>query len=930
MVTVSLKQVIKTLLLVLAVLMSCTKTNAENLKVKNIFYLNSYGITYSWGDSVAEGIKRTIIKRDDVHLYIEYLDAKRFGKKFFYDEYKFIKKKYKDRIIDAIILSDNDALEFFLQYGDSLFPKIPVTFCGVNNPQDYPIDNSRFYGILEDIDQDSVIQLIRQIIPDIKKLYFIGDSTTTSLYNSIYTRQLEPKYEKEVKFVYIYNPGIDSLMKLVKTFERGNAIALLDIYQDKGGKPINSDVVAQQVSKISPVPIFISSETSLGKGIAGGIIIKGSDHGAEVAKLALKFIDNPNFIPNERVCYPKNMCYFDYLVLKKYTINTKLLPKNAILINSPNNYVIRYLKIIGGLFAVIVLLVFFVTILLFNINRRRRKEEELQTSQGRYRKAQSMGHVGNWEYNLQTTEFWGSDEAKHLYEFDLEQSNFTMDEVENRIPERERVHQALVDLIEEEKPYNLEFEIHPKNALKPRFVYTVAELKRDEHGSPLLVTGVIQDITERKRAEEVLHHLNRELHAISNCNQVLVRADDEQALLNDICRIISEEAGYRLVWVGYAEHDDYKTVRPVAWAGFDSGYVANANLSWAAHTERGRGPGGESIRSGKIVYIQDFTTDSRMSPWCENALQRGYHSAISLPLKDENANVFGVLLIYSTEINAFTPDELRLLEELAGDLAYGIIVLRTRIEHRHAVEEIRDLNQELERRVILRTAQLETANKELEAFAYSVSHDLRAPLRSIDGFSQILFEEYQDKFDKQGKNYLQRVRFAAQHMAQLIDDMLNLSRVSRGEMSTQQVNLSKIAWEIADNLCETQPERKVEFVIQEGIEVRGDGRLLRIVLENLIGNAWKFTSKHSTARIEFGLQSQKEIPVYFVRDDGAGFDMNHAQKLFGAFQRLHTNAEFPGTGIGLATVQRVIHRHGGKVWAEGEVEKGAVLYFSIA
>jgi signal transduction histidine kinase/ligand-binding sensor domain-containing protein len=245
------------------------------------------------------------------------------------------------------------------------------------------------------------------------------------------------------------------------------------------------------------------------------------------------------------------------------------------------------------------------------------------------------------------------------------------------------------------------------------------------------------------------------------------------------------------------------------------------------------------------------------------------------------------------------------------------------------VRNIKKRGQELEHLVVERTAQLQTANRELEAFSYSVSHDLRSPLRGIDGFSQVLLEEYQDKVDEQGKNYLQRIRLASQRMAQLIDDMLNLSRVSRSEINIQQVNLSEIAKEIADNLSVTQPERKVEFILQEGIIAKGDSRLLRNVLENLLGNAWKFTSNHSTALIEFGMQKKDDKEVYFVRDDGAGFDINYAQKLFGAFQRLHTTNEFPGTGVGLATVQRIILRHDGKVWAEGEVEKGATFYFTL-
>lgn len=225
--------------------------------------------------------------------------------------------------------------------------------------------------------------------------------------------------------------------------------------------------------------------------------------------------------------------------------------------------------------------------------------------------------------------------------------------------------------------------------------------------------------------------------------------------------------------------------------------------------------------------------------------------------------------------------------------------------------------------------QLEAANKELETFSYSVSHDLRAPLRSIDGFSQAVLEDYADKLDAQGKNHLERVRAASQHMAQLIDDMLNLSRVTRSEMRRETVHLSAMAREIAAGLRKTQPERQVGFTIAENVTATGDERLLRVVMQNLLGNAWKYTGKHARARIEFGVKDEDGKPVFYVRDDGAGFDMAYVDKLFGAFQRLHRRGEFPGTGVGLATVQRIIHRHGGRVWAEGTVEKGATFYFTL-
>ena len=224
----------------------------------------------------------------------------------------------------------------------------------------------------------------------------------------------------------------------------------------------------------------------------------------------------------------------------------------------------------------------------------------------------------------------------------------------------------------------------------------------------------------------------------------------------------------------------------------------------------------------------------------------------------------------------------------------------------------------------------EAANRELEAFSYSVAHDLRAPLRSIDGFSPALLEDCADKLDEEGKVYLGYVRESAQQMAQLIDDLLSLSRVTRAELRRSPIDLAAIARTVLAHLQRNQPDRTVELVIAEEMPAVGDPDLLRIVLENLLGNAWKFTGKCSRARIEFGQMAQAGGAVYFVRDNGAGFDMAYADKLFGVFQRLHSASEFEGTGIGLSIVQRIIRRHGGRVWAEGEVGRGATFYFTLA
>ena len=246
-----------------------------------------------------------------------------------------------------------------------------------------------------------------------------------------------------------------------------------------------------------------------------------------------------------------------------------------------------------------------------------------------------------------------------------------------------------------------------------------------------------------------------------------------------------------------------------------------------------------------------------------------------------------------------------------------------------AEEEIRKLNTELEKRVADRTIQLAAANRELESFAYSVSHDLTAPLRGIDGWSLALLEDYGDQLDERGRQHLNRVRAETQRMGQLIDDLLKLSRLTRAEMRRNVVDISELAQNIARRFQEDQPDRHMEFIIQPGLTDRGDARLLRIALTNLLGNAVKFTGKQPQARIEFGLTHVKDRPVYFVRDNGAGFDMAFSKKLFGAFQRMHKASEFPGTGIGLATVQRIIQRHGGRIWAEAQVNHGASFYFTL-
>jgi signal transduction histidine kinase len=273
------------------------------------------------------------------------------------------------------------------------------------------------------------------------------------------------------------------------------------------------------------------------------------------------------------------------------------------------------------------------------------------------------------------------------------------------------------------------------------------------------------------------------------------------------------------------------------------------------------------------------------------------------------------------------------LEKLTTELEESTVHIRVTnkaLEHeiterKRTEEEIQKLNQDLQERTT-----------ELEAFSYSVSHDLRAPLRSIDGFSMALLEDYVDRLDETGKDYFRRIRTATQRMSELIDGLLILSRLTREEIKREAIDLSGITKHLSAGLQDRPPDRPVEFVITEGATAQGDAVMLRVVMENLLGNAWKFTRNHPSARIEFGMMegngqeaTDKRETIFYVRDDGAGFDMAYSDKLFGLFQRLHSNGDFPGIGIGLTTVRRIIHRHGGRIWAKGEVEKGATFYFTL-
>jgi PAS domain S-box-containing protein len=394
---------------------------------------------------------------------------------------------------------------------------------------------------------------------------------------------------------------------------------------------------------------------------------------------------------------------------------------------------------------------------------------------------------------------------------------------------------------------------------------------RDEHGEIEFVIGTGIDITERKGAEQALRQSEERWRALIEQSTDLIGILGPDATIRYLSPSAERMLGYR----------------PETW-------VSQSALD--------------------LVHPEDVAAVA-------GALQAGIeHHDTGEPLIFRLRHADGSWRLFEgTDTNL-----------LESEAVQGIVVNVRDITERHEAEQrVRRLNAELEQRVRERTAQLVAANEELESFSYSVSHDLRAPLRRIQGFAAALLEDHADTLDPTARRHLDRLQVSVRCMDELIAALLGLSRVTRGELRSDRVDFSALAEEIVADLRRTQPHRTVDVSIAPGLVVQADPLLLRTALENLLGNAWKYTARHEAASIEVGALAGDDGPVYFVRDDGAGFDMSYADKLFAPFQRLHTTAEFEGTGIGLATVQRIIRRHGGQIWAEAAVEGGATFYFTL-
>ena len=505
-----------------------------------------------------------------------------------------------------------------------------------------------------------------------------------------------------------------------------------------------------------------------------------------------------------------------------------------------------------------------------DITGRKQAEDALRASRQELNEAQRIAKVGSWVWEPEHDIATWSEELYHIFRRDPALPTPSGRESKRFFTPQslERLRVATGPALNTGTLYELDLEIIREDG-QGGWISARGEAQRDASGRVVKMRGTVQDVTERKQAEEALHRSEQKFETIFRSSPVALS--------------VSEFETGRFIEINEA------FLRLMNGTSFDQMV------------------GRTSVEVGLPLDERKKIIDA--------VLRFGHVDRLEVSAKRLDGEPF------AAEVS-LSPYEI----EGKSYLLTNIVDITERKEAR---EQIHQLNLDLEKRVMERTSDLAAANRELETFSFSVSHDLRSPLRIIDGFSKLLKEEYADRLDLEARDYLDRISTAAERMDLLIRGLLNLSHITRSQIQHRPVNLSAMANAIAREFQGSDPQRVAEFVIAPDLSAKGDPELLRSVLQNLLGNAWKYTSKHPRARIEFGAEQGGGKTVFYVRDDGAGFDPENAGKLFNAFQRLHDEKEFPGTGIGLTTVQRIIQRHGGRIWAEGVVNKGATFYFTL-
>jgi PAS domain S-box-containing protein len=552
------------------------------------------------------------------------------------------------------------------------------------------------------------------------------------------------------------------------------------------------------------------------------------------------------------------------------------------------------------------------------------RQETLHESAANLAAAQRIARLGSWQLDLANLNDMNanplrwSDEVFRIFGYEPGQIEVSNENFFRAVhpDDREKIGAAVATAVVGQGNYSIDHRIILPDGSE-RIVHEQSDIVYGERtGRPIKMVGTVQDITEQYRAALALQRYTQRLQTMREIDRAILAAQSPDAVAGAALPRLRHLVPCQRASVVLFDQKN-NTCQVIA---VDADREFGLPLGTVLPIEQVIPP---MMRlQGGVHVVDDLSATPKRPQAADRMLAEGTRSLLSAAMIVEG-NWIGALTLFSARVAAFDTEHRDIAGEVADQLA--IATHNVRLE-----QELAHYAGELEQRVRERTAQIEAANHELESFSYSVSHDLRAPLRAISGFAAALVEDFRSALSDTARQYLDRIQAGTQRMNQLVDDLLKLSRVTRKAMTHESVDLAALARGVISDLQKVEPDRLVEVVISDQIQARGDSGLLGLALENLLGNAWKFTSNQPRARIEFSvLRTAGGQQIYYVRDDGAGFETAYAEKMFGPFQRFHSASEFPGTGIGLATVQRVIRRHGGWIWAESAVNRGATFYFTL-
>jgi PAS domain S-box-containing protein len=890
----------------------CLTQSADAAPKKNILILNSYHQGYKWTDDETQGAISGLGEwKDRVNVYIEYMGAKWVvDDQYFKELSEIYKRKFSNVKFDVIVAADNDAFNFLRQYRDEIFGKIPAVFCGVNwfHAEDLR-GQSLYTGVNEEEDIASTLDCMRKLHPQTKHIYIVNDSTTTGHKMREEVQQIIPRYRDQVSFHLLEEMKMDEIVDVVAHVSDDSLILVTVMQKDAAGNFFEFNESTRMISSASRAPVYGIGDFNLGFGIVGGMLTSGRSQGSNAGALASRILngESPDSIPV--IQKSPNQWMFDYQPMLRFGIQRSDLPPGSMVINEPSSFYAVNRALVWGVVSGVLVLTLTIAVLLVNIHRRRRAEEALIEAHGKLERRVEERTA------------------------DLVQANVVLTK---EITERLRAEKALKDA--ERFLTSVFSSIQDGISVLDNDLRIISTNQAMEkwytHAMPLVGKKCYEayhgrdkscDVCPSRRTLETGEATHEEVprtgpnREVVGCQDLysFPLMDAETGQMKGVIEYVRDATDRKRAEVALQESEErYRTT--FENTGTATVLIEEDAIIHLANTEFERLSGySKQEIEGKKRWTDFVVKEDREWMLVQHRLRRERRETALKQYEFRFSTKSGDIR------NVF------LTIDLIPGAKKSVASLMDITDRKRAEEEIRRLNEDLERRVSERTAQLEASVRELEQFCYSVSHDLRAPLRSISGFSQIILEDAAKHLDEPTLVNLRRVRAAAQKMAGLIDGLLSLSRISRREVKKGPVDLSQLARSIAEELKQSEPNRRVNFVIAEGATVQGDPDLLRSALFNLLANAWKFTNKHERARIEFGMRKEDERTVYFVRDDGAGFDMAYENKLFGAFQRLHSVEDFHGDGIGLAVVQRIVQRHGGKIWAEGKVEEGATFYFTF-